>query len=78
MARRLNVVIDRDRCVSNRMCVGAVPGVFRLDAEGNSEVYDVEGDSEEKVIEAGFNCPVGAISVTDADTGADVLDELLA
>jgi ferredoxin len=55
------------------MCVTALPNVFRLDANGVSEVYDADAASAEELIEAGMSCPVGAISVRDAETGEDLL-----
>jgi ferredoxin len=73
MGRKLQVVIDKSVCISNQACVATAPGVFRLDSEGYSEVYDVSGATEDAIFEAGYNCPAGAISVTDADTGEDLL-----
>lgn len=74
MARRLNVTVDKAQCVSNQWCVTSFPGVFALDEQGVAQVVDPEGATEEQFIEAGVNCPVGAISVLDADTGEDLLD----
>jgi ferredoxin len=73
MARKLRVSVDKTQCVSNQMCVTALPSVFRLDDDGIAEAFDPSAASEEELIEAGANCPVGAISVTDADTGEDLL-----
>lgn len=73
MARQLQVTVDKNTCVSNGWCFKTVPGVFREDANGLSEVVDPKAASEEEIIEAGFNCPVGAISVVDAETGEDLL-----
>jgi ferredoxin len=73
MARRLQVSVDKAQCVSNQMCVTSLPSVFQLDDNGIAGVLDPAAASEEELVEAGMNCPVGAISVTDADTGEDLL-----
>jgi ferredoxin len=73
VSRKLQVVVDKTVCISNQSCVEIAPGAFRLDSDGSSEVYDVSGATEDAILEAGFNCPAGAIAVTDADTGEDLL-----
>ena len=70
MARPLRVRVDHQRCVGNAMCEALVPAVFRLDANRQSEAVNPAGDTEEKILEAAENCPVSAISVEDAQTGA--------
>lgn len=73
MARSLHVSIDQEQCVGNQMCVSALPQVFQLDDDGTSQVIDASAASEGELIEAGMNCPVGAISVIDAETDEDLL-----
>lgn len=73
MARKLKVSVDKTTCVSNQWCVTALPAVFQLDDGGQSEVIDPTAASEQEVIDVAYNCPVGAISVIDADTGEDLL-----
>jgi ferredoxin len=74
MTQRLKVTVDTSLCVSNHMCIHAAPGVFQVDPDGTTVVIDPNGDAAEAVIDAGLNCPAGAIGVFDADTGADLLD----
>ena len=69
MARPLRVRVDHNRCVGNAMCEALLPTVFRLDANRQSEAFNPEGDTEEKILEAAENCPVSAIVVEDARTG---------
>ena len=69
MARRLLVRVDHNVCVGNAMCETFAPHVFRLNDNRQSEAVDPAGDSEEKILEAAENCPVGAITVEDAETG---------
>jgi ferredoxin len=73
MARKLKITVDKNLCVSNATCIAFAPNAFRLDAQGQSEVADPEGDSEEAIIEAAEGCPVAAITVVDAETGEDLL-----
>jgi ferredoxin len=74
MARQLKVVVDKSRCVSNQMCMQYAGGVFEPDADGKSHVVDLTAAPEEAIIEAAYNCPVAAISVFDAETGAAIVD----
>jgi ferredoxin len=74
VSSKLNVSVDKALCVGNLWCVRNLPGVFRTDAEGRAEVITPEGVSEEEVVDVAFGCPVGAISVTNAHSGEDLLD----
>ena len=69
MARKLRVWVDHNACVGNAMCETFAPGVFRLNADRQSEAVDPQADSLEKILEAAENCPVSAIFVEDAETG---------
>ena len=69
MARKLKVWVDHHVCVGNAMCESIAPKVFRLDDNRQSEVFDPNGDTVEKILEAAENCPVSAIFVEDAETG---------
>ncbi len=69
MARRLRISVDHDTCAGNAMCTVITPDVFRLDDKHKSSVANPEGDTEERVLEAARNCPVGAFPVADAETG---------
>ena len=70
MTRPLRVWVDRCRCVGNSMCEAFALAVFRFNANRQSEAVNPAGDTEEKVLEAAENCPVSAIFVEDAQTGA--------
>ena len=70
MAPRLRVTVDRSVCDGNAMCGLIAPHTFDLDESGKSTVTDPQGDAAELVLEAASNCPVRAISVADAATGA--------
>ncbi len=68
MTQRLHVFVDHSRCVGNAMCLATAPGVFAHNADRQSEVVDPLGDTEEKILEAAFNCPTSAITVKVAET----------
>jgi len=70
MARSLRIWVDHHRCVGNAMCEALVPSVFRLNDNRQSEAVNPAGDTEAKILEAAESCPVSAIFVEDADTGA--------
>lgn len=69
MARKLRVWVDHNVCVGNAMCPHIAPKVFALNENRQSEAYNQEGDTLEKILEAAENCPVSAITVEDAETG---------
>ena len=72
MARQLRIVVDRTACDGNAMCGVVAPNTFDVDDLNKSTVTDPSGDSEALVLEAAANCPVRAISVADAETGAQL------
>jgi ferredoxin len=69
VARKLRIKVDHNACVGNAMCETIATNTFRLNGNRQSEVADAAGDSIEAILEAAENCPVGAISVEDAETG---------
>ena len=69
MARNLRIRVDHHVCVGNAMCETFAPRVFRLNDNRQSEAVNPQGDPVEQVLEAAENCPVGAITVEDADSG---------
>lgn len=66
---RLHIEVDHLCCVGNAMCVALAPGVFAHNESRQSEVRDPEGGSRKDILDAAENCPTGAITVSDADTG---------
>ena len=69
MARKLRIRVDHNVCVGNQMCETFAPNVFHMDDNRQSVPVDPAGDPEAQVMEAAENCPVGAITVEDAETG---------
>ena len=69
MARKISVSVDHDICVGNAMCVTIATKAFALNEERQSIPADPDSDTEELILEAAENCPVAAITVTDADSG---------
>ena len=69
MPRKISVSVDHDICVGNAMCITIATKAFGLNDERPALPADTAGDTEELILEAAENCPVAAITVTDADTG---------
>jgi ferredoxin len=67
--QHVTVVVDRDRCVGNRMCSALAPGAFRVGDKGQSDPYNPDGESVETILEAAGSCPMMAIRVSDAGSG---------
>lgn len=59
----VKIHVDHDLCVGNGSCLRIAPRVFRHNEQRQSEVIDPAGASEEVIMEAVLNCPVGAIRV---------------
>lgn len=68
MSRRVIVRVDDDICVGNAMCRAVAGSVFVAAENGQSVVADQDAAPLEAILEAAANCPVGAISVEDAET----------
>ena len=69
MPERLKAKVNPDLCVGNGMCVIVAPDVFRLNEARKSEVILQEAGAGQAVLEAAGACPVGAITVVEAETG---------
>ena len=69
MARKLRISVDHNLCVGNAMCETFAPKVFILNDDRQSEAVDPDADTGENILESAENCPVGAITVVDAETG---------
>jgi ferredoxin len=67
--RRIRISVDQNKCVGSTTCINTARATFALDKAGKSSVINPQGDAEEIVIEAAEGCPVGAITVEDAETG---------
>jgi len=58
----MNVVIQRDGCISCGLCAETCPEVFRMAEDGLAEVYQAPAESLfDAVTEAAENCPVQVI-----------------
>jgi len=53
--------VDHDLCTGCENCVESCPGVFRLNGDGLSEVYNPNGATAEEIQEAIDGCPSEAI-----------------
>lgn len=62
---RVAIDVDRELCYGFGDCVDSLPAVFALDDEETAIVLDPEAAGIDDIIEAGQNCPVDAIIVTD-------------
>lgn len=69
MARKLSISVDHDLCVGNQMCISIATKAITLNDDRQAIPADVDGDTEEVILEAAEQCPMAAISVTDAETG---------
>jgi ferredoxin len=66
------VRVDTGLCISSGMCVATAPDRFAFDPGQRSRPVSELIDEDEAVRDAAASCPVEAIAVTDAETGAPV------
>lgn len=69
---RLKILVDRDRCEGNAVCVRVAGDVFRVDDDDRLHVL-VErptGEARERVEVAVRRCPRHALSLVDDDAPA--------
>jgi ferredoxin len=67
-------VTVNDACVGSGMCIGIAPRHFRLDADDRSHPVNAETEPDDSVLDAATSCPMEAISITDLETHAEVVD----
>jgi ferredoxin len=72
---KYRIEIDREACTGDTLCVEEAPGTFELDDEEIAVVINPEGDDPDTILEAAEACPVEAIILYDAETGAKVWPE---
>lgn len=69
---KLNVTVNTLKCQAYGACLKTAPAVFRLTAENKAVVLDPGAATDETVLLAARNCPYRAITVVDADSGAQL------
>jgi ferredoxin len=72
MASGVRVEIDLNKCVGSTMCVQFADAVFALDSSGQAVVTNADGGSGDEIVDAAAECPMEAITVTDAATGEEL------
>ncbi|MGH3969298.1 MAG: ferredoxin [Mycobacterium sp.] len=63
----MRVIVDRDRCEGNAVCVGIAPDIFELDDEDYAVVKTdpIPADREELAAQAIAECPRAALKRED-------------
>ena len=70
---KLNVTVDHGKCQGYGACVKIAPEVFRLNADNKADSGDPAAAPDEVVLKAARCCPYRAITVIDAETGAQLI-----
>jgi len=66
---KLKITVNKAKCIASGDCVQIAPGVFQLDSEEKSEVYNPTGAPDNVILAAARGCPARAITVADETTG---------
>jgi len=72
MGQRWKVTVDRHVCVRTGLCAATAPREFVLDENGQGRPTADTLVASEDVAEVAESCPVEAITIVDAVTGAQV------
>jgi ferredoxin len=70
---RLKVVVDAEKCQGYGACMKVAREVFRLNAAGKAEPGDPAVLPDDVVLKAARCCPYRAVTVTDTETGAQLV-----
>ena len=66
---KLKTTVNKTRCIASGDCVEMAPGVFQLDSDEKSEVYNPAGAADAVIVAAARACPARAITVVNEETG---------
>lgn len=69
---KLQITVNKSRCVGSGDCIETAPAVFAFDAEGKSEVTNPTGAPDATILLAARSCPTKAITVVDQDSGTQL------
>lgn len=69
---KLKITVNKARCIGSEDCVQIAPGVFQLDGDGKSDVYNETGAPDNVIVAAARGCPAKAITVIDESSGAQL------
>lgn len=71
---RWRITVDHDVCIGSAVCAGSVPNRFKIVGDKSVPV-DPEIEPDDDVLGAADSCPMEAILVVDAGTGAVLAPE---
>jgi uncharacterized Fe-S cluster protein YjdI len=71
-APKYHVFIDRELCVSDRLCQDKAPDVFEYDDEDKPVIKDENTAWPANLVWIAKHCPVQAVRIIDAETGEQV------
>ena len=72
VAKKYNIVIDKDACVSDKLCWDRAPDVFDRDEDDKAVVKSEDTKWPENILWIAKNCPAEAVTIYDAETGEKV------
>ena len=69
---QIKTTVNKAKCIASEDCTQTAPGVFQLDDEGKSEVYNQNGAPDNVILAAARACPAKAIIVVDEESGTQL------
>jgi ferredoxin len=75
---KLKVAVDTDKCQGYGACVKMASEVFRLNADNKAESGDPAAAPADVVLKAARCCPYRAVTVTNVETGEQLIPRIRA
>lgn len=72
---KIRITINPFKCVGSTMCIQSAPLAFKLNERKQSMVTDPTAETLAKLREAAEQCPMSAIRIEDAETGAVIFPD---
>ena len=75
IAVKYRVQIDPDLCIGTSQCAEVAPDAYEMNADHTLSVLKAAAKAE-SILNGAMSCPVGAITLFDAETGKQVFPKL--
>lgn len=69
------IEIDKDACIGAASCIAIAGKTFKLDENNKVLILEGEWDDDDMIMAAAQSCPVFAISIKNAETGAVIFPQ---
>jgi ferredoxin len=74
---RMDVEVDRDKCVANAVCMSVLPEVFDVDDQGQLRIIEspINPSRRQALLDAVASCPTAALSIREKELAVGEKDK---